>query len=374
MIACMPSPVHDSGIGFAGDVLQEMREAIFLSRTERRHIFTDAGTDVALPTLSSLSRAGSKSGGTAVKQPDAAYYFIDRTSPAESDRCPRVVFEIGFSQSYESLCQDAKHWLLRAAGFVKLVVLVKLAEGAHPEAQVDNEEIATKLREQILAIDTADLYSPTHPDLDVPSTDVDSPPTAEDSPKPTSHPAESDIASPPPPPASPTSSHSSTAADYENYFKCDPSPWVGPIAGFIELYRYDAARKSVYQDGPRCVRPPPLSQSRLYTLTLQQDIFTPVPADQLPKLKITDLLPMSHIEGDASREFALPLEMYREHIAVGVHKLTANRRASAHVVRRKRKMVDDSGKFVPSVGEEGDEQVMEVGRKRRRGAGDAGAR
>lgn len=64
---------------------------------------------------------------------------------------------------------------------------------------------------------------------------------------------------------------------------------------------------------------------------MKQDIFNPVPAEVLPKIKITDLLPQSHIEGDPEHEFVLPLEMYRKHIAGGVHKLAANRRAHLHV-------------------------------------------
>lgn len=39
---------------------------------------------------------------------------------------------------------------------------------------------------------------------------------------------------------------------------------------------------------------------------MNQDIFNPVPAEVLPKIKITDLLPLSHIEGDPEREFVLP--------------------------------------------------------------------
>lgn len=236
----MPTAVHESGTSFASDVLLEMRESHFLSLTERRKILFDAGTDVALPTLSALSRVGSKSGGTAAKQPDAAYYFIDRTTPEESDRCPRVVFEIGFSQSYESLCRDAEHWLVRAAGFVKLVVLVKLFESPHPEAEVDDAEVATKLREQILAVDTP---APSNPDADAPGPVHDTPPPAEET----------------APPVSPTSSHSSTAADYDTYFKSDPTPFVGAISGFIELHRYDAVLKRAYRCSPRCVHPPSYS-------------------------------------------------------------------------------------------------------------------
>lgn len=69
----------------------------------------------------------------------------------------------------------------------------------------------------------------------------------------------------------------------------------------------------------------------------------------VPKIKITDLRPVIRIEGGPGREFALPLEMYRGYIAVGVRKLAANRRAHSHVAGRKRKDEDGSGAFVPAV-------------------------
>lgn len=252
----MPSPVHEGSVGSSIEMIMDMRDANFLSRTERMFIQVDTGADVALPTLRSLSRTNSKGGGTAVKQPDAAYYFIDHDSPTDSDRCPRVVFEIAFSQSYESVRQDAEHWLLRAQGSVKLVVLVKLFEGSHPEAEVDEEEIEKKAVEQRLALGVDDKSSEAKPD----SEDAESPKSGRGE-----HTSQTDADDQEPDdPASgpsPGSSQSSTNELYDSYFKNPSATWVGPITGFIELYRYDAATRCVYQDGLRCVRLPSPSPS-----------------------------------------------------------------------------------------------------------------
>lgn len=63
------------------------------------------------------------------------------------------------------------------------------------------------------------------------------------------------------------------------------------------------------------------------------------------------------------------MELFRQHVAVGVRKLAANRRAARHVAGRKRRVEDDSGVFVPQGGEvvAGVEGQGEGARKRRRG-------
>lgn len=259
----MPTPVHEGSVGASIEMIMDMRDANFLSRTERMSIQLDTGGDVALPTLRSLTRTNSKGGGTAVKQPDAAYYFTDHDSPTDSDRCPRVVFEIAFSQSYESVRQDAEHWLLRAQGSVKLVVLVKLFEGSHPEAEVDEEEIEKKAAEQRLALGVDDESSEARSNSEEADSTEDAESSKSDRSEHISQPdvddqGPDDLVSGP----STGSSQSSTNELYDGYFKNPSATWVGPITGFIELYRYDAAAKCVYQDGLRCVRlpsPPPFS-------------------------------------------------------------------------------------------------------------------
>lgn len=79
----MPLPVHDSVADASGSVMVEMREAVFLSRAERSQIIVNVGTDVELPMVRSLSRAGTKcAGGTATKQADANYFLDKRVTVA----------------------------------------------------------------------------------------------------------------------------------------------------------------------------------------------------------------------------------------------------------------------------------------------------
>lgn len=107
------------------------------------------------------------------------------------------------------------------------MILAKLTEGVHPAAEIDRVVIAKKELEQILALEDAQ----------------DSPKSA----------VESDADS------LPTSSQSSTRSTTIT----TPSP----ISGFIELYRYNAGTKTVYQDGVRCVLPPPSEYSPAHKLT-----------------------------------------------------------------------------------------------------------
>lgn len=111
----MPTPLHNSIIPTVGRIERRFVTSGFLTSNELEdHVTHDFGTDVI---LTSLRR------GTAKKQPDAAFYYIDRsgTSP-ERDLFPRLVFEVAFSQSYDSVIEDARQWLVRSGGAVQLVV------------------------------------------------------------------------------------------------------------------------------------------------------------------------------------------------------------------------------------------------------------
>lgn len=45
---------------------------------------------------------------------------------------PRVVFEVAFSQKHDPVTEDARDWLIRPQGFVKLVIVIKVTEGSIP--------------------------------------------------------------------------------------------------------------------------------------------------------------------------------------------------------------------------------------------------
>lgn len=61
-------------------------------------------------------------------------------------------------------------------------------------------------------------------------------------------------------PATPASSSfsSASAPAYSDFLNtANPAAWVGPITGFMELYRYDPFSRGIVPDGPRYVCVPP---------------------------------------------------------------------------------------------------------------------
>lgn len=220
-----------------------MRETKFLTCNERAWLMLATGGDVSLPTLSSLSAGQGKCKGSrnAMKQPDAAYYLTPCVTPARLRCYPRVVFDVGYSQSYESLREDARHWLLRGQGSIKLVVAVKLTKGVYAMADSVSAEVEQKELEQCAAFDLPAAGDNGHQVLDTPTIAPEThSPTSNTSP-PSAALAVQQVVSPP-------------AEDHADWFADDPAAWVGPITGFIELYLYDAESKTMYQDGPRYVR------------------------------------------------------------------------------------------------------------------------
>lgn len=124
----MPSPMHEGSVSSPIErIMGELPTVCVFKSTPVR-------TSLLLCCAASPAQTAK-----AVKQPDAAYYFIDHDPPTDSDRCPRFVFAIAFSLSYGSVRQDAEHGLLRAHGSVKLVVLVKLSSGGRSRRGGDRE-------------------------------------------------------------------------------------------------------------------------------------------------------------------------------------------------------------------------------------------
>lgn len=198
----MITPIHEA----LGHLVMQMKDNMifdhFLTRAQARHLLINTNSSVALPS----SVRGSKFRVAAMKQPDAAFQFADPAARLEA--FPRVVFEAAFSQSYESVKDYAAQWLLRSEGAVKLVVVIKLFEA--PIAVLDED----------------------------PAPETDEHDDAES-------------------PASSPGSSFSNASGYTNFLNTvDPTLWVGRISGFLELYRYDSASKTIYIDGPRYVSPP----------------------------------------------------------------------------------------------------------------------
>lgn len=64
------------------------------------------------------------------KVPDAGFGYMDRRPDAVSITagCPRVVFKVPVSQSYESALGDARQLLVRSKGRVVLCIVIKIHE------------------------------------------------------------------------------------------------------------------------------------------------------------------------------------------------------------------------------------------------------
>lgn len=200
----MPTHLHNSIIPTVGRIERRFVTSGFLTSNELEdHVAHDFGTDVILP---SLRLRGKKR--TAKKQPDAAFYYIDRSGTSlERDLFPHLVFEVAFPQSYDSVIEDARQWLVRSGGAVQLVVVVKLEEGFHPNAEGGEIQEAG---------------DPENDDDDTGSSNY--------------------------------SSEFSTPEGYQRWkTECNPDDWVGPITGFLELYRYNRVSKTAEMDGPRFV-------------------------------------------------------------------------------------------------------------------------
>lgn len=238
-IPCMAGPVHDALIPFLSFFREDMSTTHATTPSERRSIIFYTGTTVALlsnPASSLITGRGKHATGL-VKEPDAAFEYMDRRSNAvvASGGCPRVVFEVAFSQTYESVLEDARQWLVRSQGAVRLCVVVKLHEHPNRHKALDVAEIAPKLVEQRRVNDAAGTAEPSA------ASSGDRTPT--------------------------TASTASRCPDERmaslagyNLFLNSPAEhaqWVGSLSGFMELYRLSEDASGIIRDGPRYVCPPP---------------------------------------------------------------------------------------------------------------------
>lgn len=123
---------------------------------------------------------------------------------------PSVVFEIGFTESYIDIVEDAKQWLINSAGAVRLVGLIKLAEqrldGASDESiEVDDHDGGSDSSEDTGLVDSA----------------------------------------------------GSDPESYQSFLEmCRSEDWVGLITGFLEFWPYDPITVDISMQGTRVVCSP----------------------------------------------------------------------------------------------------------------------
>lgn len=78
-----------------------------------------------------------------------------------------------------------------------------------------------------------------------------------------------------------------------------------------------------------------------YRTKRQQDLFHVGGAgyfNPVPLINVTDLLPLSSVEGDPSRSFTLPIDFYRSHIEDAANQLGICRRQRQEGAEEKRKL------------------------------------
>lgn len=236
----MPGLVHDAII----PLLVYFKEEIPTSNPsmtlrERRAIMFISGTDVLLfanPATSIITGRGKNVNGV-YKQPDAAFKFAGNHGAARNG-FPRVVFEVAFSQTYESVLEDARQWLVRAKGAIKLCVIVKLYEQPNRYKEIDYTEIEPKLIEQQLVREMFDAQKTVQAQAASPDASTNN------------------------------SADSSSTESYDERMDSvagralfihsvdEHAAWVGTLTGFMEFYRLSEDHSGIERDGPRYVRLP----------------------------------------------------------------------------------------------------------------------
>jgi hypothetical protein len=103
------------------------------------------------------------------KFPDATIPFGD----PESKPSPSVVFEVRFTESYDDLVNNARQWLQKSGGEVRLVILVNIEEDVRSQrAKQKSGETRKRIRELTIKFGTAkaeDRERIGHRDSDVES-------------------------------------------------------------------------------------------------------------------------------------------------------------------------------------------------------------
>lgn len=82
------------------------------------------------------------------------------SSGAGRTQFPRIVFEVAFSQSYDSVLEDARQCLMRSHGATKLCVIVKLEEQTSNFTEVDESDMHPKLDDQEQVVRCPVAYCP----------------------------------------------------------------------------------------------------------------------------------------------------------------------------------------------------------------------
>jgi hypothetical protein len=161
-------PIHDV-VSFL--VLKFLVEAIrtgFITPKEEKYI-NCGNTNVRLAQSRFYTNQNTKKLQAWTKFPDATILF----GGPKSKPSPSVVFEVGFTESYDDLVSDAAQWLQKSGGKVRLVILVNIKEDIQSQRVRQRfSEARKRIRELIIRFGNAkakDREEIDHEDSDVES-------------------------------------------------------------------------------------------------------------------------------------------------------------------------------------------------------------
>jgi hypothetical protein len=142
----MARPLHDTiQLLVSNFLLLEAVETGFITLKERQHIYCSNG-GVLLSRSGFHTNQNRKKLQAWTKFPDTAILFGD----PESEPLPSVVFEAGFTESYDDLVSEAAQWLQKSRGKVRLVILVNIEEDVQSRKARQRSSEARKRKHEFL--------------------------------------------------------------------------------------------------------------------------------------------------------------------------------------------------------------------------------
>jgi hypothetical protein len=167
-VYAMARPLHDAVSLLVPKFLVEAIRTGFITPKEEQYI-NCGNTGVLLARSGFFANQNTKKLQAWTKFPDAAILFGDE----ESEPLPSVVFEAGFTESYDDLISDAAQWLQKSCGKVRLVILVNIEEDVRSRrARERSSEARKRIRELTIKFGNAkgkDREGIDHGDSDVES-------------------------------------------------------------------------------------------------------------------------------------------------------------------------------------------------------------
>jgi len=164
----MARPLHDTVSLLVSKFLLEAVKTGFITPEEQQYICC-GNTSVLLVGSGFHANQNMKKLQAWTKFPDAAILFEDE----ESEPLASVVFEAGFTESYDDLVSDAAQWLQKSCGEVKLVILVNIEEDIRRQRIGQrSSEVRKRIRELTIKFENAkakDREGIDHEDSDVES-------------------------------------------------------------------------------------------------------------------------------------------------------------------------------------------------------------